>query len=438
MGCFTVPAWLDYAGAPEAPAHTTVAEAAAGELGPRAWVILDDARFHPEKAVEVVDHKVATRFVPVTGASGEATIFAQGEVRTEGAGLAATGRLERCEPSTASQLSPAGNAPPAVFKLVIGWTPSDDRLLAVLMSVASLAFFPLYPLFLFARRVKPEEKIYEPCSSVDARIEGLVCLLLGGVFLYETARDRPAGTIGPALGIALGLFLIVFGHTDWLRLLLFELDWFARESGPRAPSPLPPSIVTPDASAHVLETELVAPPPRPIPRSVRRGPHARAWLRYWIVFATIGLVLLVGGASGVLARVAIHFWPLAWSTWIGVGMIALAALAFLGDDRAHYVRDGVPIPARIESIEKVAVRLGPVVVQWVYRVTLALRHPVTGEPCLRAVESDPVAAKQMPRLAVGETRTAIYLPRDFENTLTLYGFSRLTDESDIFSGSQES
>lgn len=440
LGPLAADAWVLYATAPSKPRPMTVSEAAATR-GARAWVVLEDAHFREKSSLRIPNRDQIDTLVPITGASGRTVIFARVFAHRANAPLVNEGLLEDMDRRTIEQVEPLVASWKRLDVRYVsfrpGYTPEDDRTMAIVATAMTPLLLVAYPIFLWLRR---ERGVSRPN---EVRLAGIVPIMFGVVVVLS--REMPIARLalaGAVANVALGFGLIASAHTESVRRLLARLDRVPAEDVERAlagPGTAPP--VQPDAPSStdgfVLEPELTAPIPRPIPSSVLNGPTLKAINQGAWVVVLVGLALLAAGLIGAFDQARESFAPLGYASWIGGLLAAAGVVGFvrirlgLGDGLSYVVR-GTPIAARIESLSIEPLRVGFGVPSFhVHIATISVRHPDTGEACVREVRSRPVP-HAMSLLRVGEVRTAVFMPGAFDKTLALFGFLRLTDASDAF------
>lgn len=180
-----------------------------------------------------------------------------------------------------------------------------------------------------------------------------------------------------------------------------------------------------------FEPEFVGAPPRPVPDSLRRGPYAQRRRRTEIGLLAAGVGCLLASRIPGIDTLALYVLPLGYLWEIGWGLVVLAAVS--AADRVlrlgpyRYVRDGMPLPARLVELAKApSVITNGQPAQYAFTAAMALRHPETGEPLLVRAKSRDFAASSRERyqapFQVGDEVTAVYLPGRFQRTVRLYAF----------------
>ena len=207
------------------------------------------------------------------------------------------------------------------------------------------------------------------------------------------------------------------------------------------PAPLPGAPdLGPFRPPSTLEPEFHAPPPRPIPESLRRGRYEqtrRTGLYFGAFFAASAL------ATWVLTRgttLDSYFLALPWFHWLGAASalttLAAAVAHRLMPGRYAYVRDGIPMPARVLDLRLVvAATANGAPSAYRYSCTIEYRPPEGGE-LRHAVVQSPEFSEMFKKstettLRVGDYATAVALPGRLDQTLALYGFLQLNPDVDF-------
>jgi hypothetical protein len=189
---------------------------------------------------------------------------------------------------------------------------------------------------------------------------------------------------------------------------------------------------------YAFEPEFTGVPPRPLPDSLDNGPYARRTRSIIVRLWAVGLLCLVLPYVPGVATLSYYLLPLGYLGWIGLAVLALAAARTLHYSLRRgpfrYVRDGVPLVARVARLSLEAAPAGHGL--QAYRATLVYRHPETGALLQSNVKSNDITAVNLsqyePSFGVGDYVTAVYLPgRKIEKTLRLYAFLELSPDTNI-------
>ncbi len=187
-----------------------------------------------------------------------------------------------------------------------------------------------------------------------------------------------------------------------------------------------------------FEPELRPPTPRPVPGSLRRGAYEAKWSQGISVGFTVGLVCVGFSFFTFMKELGYYILPLAYLDWIGYGIIALTALAYLlhrlRPGRFRYVRSGLPLVARVLHSGR---HLGAYEAKELkFLSLLEYKHPETNGLSYTTVASPTVATTFNPdayttTLEAGDYVTAVYLPGKLDKSLQVYGYLGLNPEADF-------
>jgi hypothetical protein len=200
------------------------------------------------------------------------------------------------------------------------------------------------------------------------------------------------------------------------------------------------------SSGYSFEPEFLGHPPRAIPDELDQGPHARRLRARIVGLATAGVLCLVLALAPRIDVLAQYVVPLAYLDWIGLGCFALAGLAFVERVRRAgpfvYVRDGIPLAARVLELHKAASAIvNGVPSTYALHAAVALRHPEAGDVRTAILKSNTFSASARDRydapFRVGDYVTAVYLPGHFEKSLRLYAFLDLNPRLSLHRGASE-
>jgi hypothetical protein len=197
-----------------------------------------------------------------------------------------------------------------------------------------------------------------------------------------------------------------------------------------------PPVFDPPASRS-FEPEFFPSVPRPVPDAALEGGYARRQRGYRNGLLAWGAACLVLARFAFVQRLSAFLLPLGYLDLIGVALLlgaaAVAARTALRRGTYRYLIEGIPIVARVASLQKVPfVRINGQDSTYGFAAALQVRHPDTGELQVLVVKSREFPAALKDRydtpLRVGQYATAVYLPGKFEKTLNLYGFLELNPE----------
>lgn len=185
--------------------------------------------------------------------------------------------------------------------------------------------------------------------------------------------------------------------------------------------------------------EFEPPRPRPIPKYLRTGSHAKRQKGLIYSLIALGIMFIIFWPIPFVQGLSFYILPLKGLHWIGFGLIGIGVLQFvLGivkSGRYAYVKQGEPIIGRVVDCQPVVTGTQDApAFQYVARV--AYRHPVTDEFVVADIpELDhwaPGKEKQMScTLKQGDYVTLVYHPGKEDKTLAVYGFLGLDPEREF-------
>jgi hypothetical protein len=213
---------------------------------------------------------------------------------------------------------------------------------------------------------------------------------------------------------------------------------------PVPPASVPPGAASPDLGPFrppsSLEPEFHAPPPRPIPEALRRGryEHRRRTVLFFGAFFAGSCFLAWSASRGTTLDE--YFLLLPWFPWVSAAAAALTVLGAVGQrvapGRYRYVRDGIPMPARVLDLRLVvAATANGAPSAYRYACAIEYRSPDAGELHQAVVTSDDFSEmfkkSTYTPLRVGDYATAVALPGRIEETVRLYGFLQINPDRDF-------
>ncbi len=182
---------------------------------------------------------------------------------------------------------------------------------------------------------------------------------------------------------------------------------------------------------YAFEEELQGSTPRPRSAELSAGLHATRQRKAVSGLLIAAVICTTIGLLPFVQLCGLYLLPLAYITWIGIGLGALGILSFashkLNKGPYRYVEEGLPLVARIRdlSLSPTAIVNGQPTTYRFFALIL-YRDPESGEPRLAKVSSNDVGAGSKGQLTttyrVGDYATAVYLPGKLEKSLRLYGF----------------
>lgn len=203
---------------------------------------------------------------------------------------------------------------------------------------------------------------------------------------------------------------------------------------------LPPFEVPPD---YAVEPELLAPIPRPVPDSISKHPRRLAGLRSTrrtsLVFFVLCVLLIVFRDATWVHVAGMYCTLFAYPSVVGAIGALLSLWGVFGfwrpgqPDPYRYLREGVVVVGRVVDLRyEVTQRVNGTDTCFAYDVYLEFPDPRTGEIVVGALRS-PQVSNQPTTLGckVGDYLTALYLPGQMMETLTLYGFTHVNPDRDL-------
>lgn len=180
--------------------------------------------------------------------------------------------------------------------------------------------------------------------------------------------------------------------------------------------------------------EFLPQPPRPLPPYLRVGSYARRQRGTTYNLIALGIMCLV--LSPFVQGFSHYIHPLAWLHWIGLGLIVLAVLRFVGalvsSGRYDYVRNGTPLVGRVifVGVSSEGTSEAPM---FRYNVACEFDHPDTGKHQHFFFPSEDAfgvgeARKYACTLQPGDYVTLLALPGKADSTMRIYGLLGLDPE----------
>jgi hypothetical protein len=187
-----------------------------------------------------------------------------------------------------------------------------------------------------------------------------------------------------------------------------------------------------------LPEELRGSTPRPRPDFVRQSPLAAKRLNILLGCMVAGGMCLVLAHLPFVSAMALYLLPLGYLTWIGLGLCAIGALIYTTGaelkQACKFLEEGEAAFGRVQSLVKKPTLLvhgqSP---QYALFAVVEVRHPETGELCLREVKSREFSASKKDRVntrfRVGDAVPVVWLPHKFDKTVTIYDFLEVSPEA---------
>lgn len=188
---------------------------------------------------------------------------------------------------------------------------------------------------------------------------------------------------------------------------------------------------------YAFEPELRGDTPRAMPAFDRPGRWERGRRMACLGLLTAGAICLTLSPLAIVREMGQYLLPLGWLTWIGAGCLVLAAGLWISKlvsrGPYRYIQDGVPIVARVLKLAKApteAVNGQPT--RYAFHALIEFRDPRFGELRQVAVKSNSFWAGKkddyVTTFQPGDYVTAIYLPKQLDQTIQLYGFLDLNPD----------
>jgi hypothetical protein len=200
-------------------------------------------------------------------------------------------------------------------------------------------------------------------------------------------------------------------------------------------APLPP-LPGPDQ----LPEELRGPTPRPRPAFVRQSPLAAKRLNVFLGCMVAGGMCLVLSPLPFVKTMSLYLLPLEYLTWIGLGLCAIGALIYGSGAElkraCNYLEEGEAAFGRVKSlVKKPTLLVHGQSSTYALFAAVEVRHPETGETCLREVKSRDFSASKKDRVntrfRVGDAIPVVWLPHKFEKTVQIYDFLDVSPEASL-------
>jgi hypothetical protein len=187
-------------------------------------------------------------------------------------------------------------------------------------------------------------------------------------------------------------------------------------------------------SSYRFEPELQETPPRHVPEEFRNSPYYIRQRNTTVGVIVVGVLCVAFGQLPILKEWGLYVLPLAYLSWIGVGLLVFGAIGWISGKARRgpiqYVEEGTPMVARIRDLV-----LQPTMVvngqptTYAFKAAIEYREPDTGALVTGQVESRGLSSsakdKYRTSYRVGDYVTAVYLKSNPSKTLRLYGFLEL-------------
>lgn len=202
---------------------------------------------------------------------------------------------------------------------------------------------------------------------------------------------------------------------------------------PGEPTTTPLEVFAPPSN-YRFEPELQETPPRHVPEEFRNSPYFVRQRNTMVGLIVAGVLCVLFGQLPIFREWGLYVLPLAYLSWIGMGLLVLGAGGWLSSKArrgpVHYVQEGIPLVARIrELVLRPTVLVNGQPSTYVFSAMLEYREPDTGALVVKQVNSRDFSAsakdKYRTSYHVGDYVTAVYLKSNPAKTLRLYGFLEL-------------
>lgn len=192
-----------------------------------------------------------------------------------------------------------------------------------------------------------------------------------------------------------------------------------------------------------LPPELEGDVPRPLPAEVQEGPLAqRKRSAFWGLLTAAAVCLVLSGLPFV-DTLALYFLPLAYLTWISIGLVVIAFVTYLSGGAlkkaAQYVQHGNAAFGRVvELIKYPSVSMHGQPTMHAFGATVQLLHPDTNQPVSIQVKSPDFSTSKKElvetRFQIGDFVPVVWLPNKFDKTFQIYDFLEATHASSLERG----
>ena len=187
-------------------------------------------------------------------------------------------------------------------------------------------------------------------------------------------------------------------------------------------------------SGYRFEPELQETPPRHVPEEFRNSPYFIRQRNAMVGAIVAGILCVAFGQLPILKEWGLYVLPLAYLSWIGVGLLVLGAVGWMSGKARRgpiqYVEEGIPLVARIrELVLQPTMLVNGQPTTYAFKAAIEYREPDTGALVTGQAESRGLSSsakdKYRTSYRVGDYVTAVYLKSNPGKTLRLYGFLEL-------------
>src|SRR5215469_16474139 len=107
-------------------------------------------------------------------------------------------------------------------------------------------------------------------------------------------------------------------------------------------------------SGHRFEPELQETPPQHVPEEFRDSPYYVRQRNTTVGVIVAGILCVAFGQLPILKEWGLYVLPLAYLSWIGVGLMVFGAIGWISSKvrrgPIQYVEEGIPVVARIREL----------------------------------------------------------------------------------------
>lgn len=189
-----------------------------------------------------------------------------------------------------------------------------------------------------------------------------------------------------------------------------------------------------------FEPELLGDAPREVPPESKHGPFAKKRLAAILGVLTAASLCVGSSRFSLMREWGQYFLPLAWLFWIGLGLVAIAAIMGISNKLSkgpfRYVEEGIPLVGRILAlVKRPALIVNGAPSQYDIITVVDYRDPATNELKVAELKSPPFSAAMKDKYGtsfrVGDYVTLAYFPGKFEKTVQVYGYLGLRDNEGL-------
>lgn len=189
-----------------------------------------------------------------------------------------------------------------------------------------------------------------------------------------------------------------------------------------------------------LPEELQGTVPREVPIAVKHGRLAQKQRNVvWGLFVA-GLICIGLDGLPFVETIALYVLPLGYLLWIGIGLCALAALAYLNPQdfkkACRYIQQGEAKFGRVTGLVKTpTLVVHGQTTQYAIVANVQICHPTSGEMCERQLKSRSFATGIKNQVSttfrIGDAVPVVWIPGDFDRTVQIYDFLEVMPERSL-------